>query len=193
MANIKLNNWILCISALLLSISSFSQIKVQGVTFPEKLGKEDKLLVLNGAGVRSKYYINVYVAGLYLINKNTNAKEIIDADKPTAVRLQIISSLVSKDKMADAIVEGFEKSTGGKTASIKKEIDMIVNIFKSEPIKVGDVFDIWYTPGHGVMASKNGKKYDMLIPGLQYKKYLFGIWLGEDPVDANLKSKMLTL
>ncbi len=178
---------------LLLSNYNFAQIKVQGVTLPAKLGKEDKVCMLNGAGVRNKYFMNVYVAGLYVKTKTTNPAEVINADKPMAVRLQIISALVTQDRMAESIIEGFQKSTKGNTKPIQKEIDMIVRVFKSEPIKVGDVFDIWYTPGVGITATKNNKKFDVLIPGLQFKKYTFGIWLCENPVDDILKDKMLGL
>lgn len=182
----------LCFSIMLASIS-FSQVKLYGVAFPAKLGFDNKVVVLNGAGVRNKYFMNVYVAGLYLRTKNSNPQEIINADQPMAVRLQIISSLVTRDRMAESIIEGFEQSTGGKTKPIQKEIDMIIKIFKSEPIKVGDVFDIMYTPGKGITATKNGKDYGILIKGLSFKKAVFGIWLGEDPVDDPLKDKMLGL
>jgi hypothetical protein len=171
----------------------FSQVKVQGVTLPPKLGKDDKSCILNGAGVRNKYFMNVYVAGLYLPAKTSKPEEIINADKPMAVRMQIISALVTQERMTSSMIEGFEKSTGGKTAPIKNEIDMCVKIFKSEPVKVGDFYDVFYIPGEGVTASKNGKKIDILIPGLQFKKYLFAIWLGKDPVDDPLKDKMLGL
>jgi hypothetical protein len=178
---------------LLFNHDTFAQLKVQGVTLPAKLSKDDKTCTINGAGVRNKYFMNVYVAGLYLTAKSNNPNDIVNADKPMAVRLQIISALVTQDRMAQSIIEGFEKSTKGNTKPIQKDIDQIIKIFKSEPIKVGDVFDIWYTPGIGITATKNNKKFDILIPGLQFKKFTFGIWLGEDPVDDTLKDLMLGL
>ncbi len=171
--------------------SSIAQVTIHGVTLPEKLGREDKVCILNGAGVKKHYFISIYVAGLYLKNKNTNPNAIINDDQVIAVRMQIISSLVTKDRMCESIKEGFNKSTGGNTAPIQKEIDMIVKIFQSEEIKVGDVFDIWYFPGKGVMASKNAEKLDLLIPGLYFKKSLFDIWLGENSADKELKESML--
>lgn len=173
--------------------SLVSQITTHGVTLPAKLGREDVTLNLNGGGVRNKYFMNVYVAGLYVKSKSSNAKDIINANEPMAVRLQIISNLVTKDRMAESIEEGFEKSTNGNTKSIEKEMTLILKVFNSEPIKVGDYFDIWYFPGKGVMAWKNGKKYDFTISGMTFKKALFGIWLGEDPVDDPLKDKMLDI
>ena len=170
-----------------------AQITMYGVTLPAKLGTEDKVCVLNGAGVRKHYFINTYVAGLYIPKKNSDPSAIINADEAIAVRLQIISSLVTQERMTESVKEGFRKATGGKTAPIQKEIDLVLKIFNSEPIKVGDVFDIWYIPGKGVIASKNAKKLAMEIPGLAFKKLLYSIWLGKDPVDEGLKDGMLGL
>ncbi len=178
---------------LVLVSTAISQVTVIGVKLPEKLGKDKKLLTLNGAGVRNRFFMNVYVAAIYLQSKTSNPNEIINANEPMAVRLQIVSALITQDKMVESIREGFEKSTGGKTAPLKADIDKIAKVFNSSPIKVGDVFDIWYIPGEGVSASKNNKKMDFNIKGLAFKKAVFGIWLGPDPVDDPLKDKMLGL
>lgn len=170
-----------------------AQITMYGVTLPAKLGTEDKVCVLNGAGVRKQYFINVYVAGLYIAKKSSDPNAIINADEAIAVRLQIISSLVTQKRMTESVKEGFRKATGGNTAPIQKEIDLVLKIFNSEPIKVGDVFDIWYIPGKGIVASKNAKKISLEIPGLTFKKLLYSIWLGKDPVDEGLKDSMLGL
>ena len=170
-----------------------AQVTMHGVTFPAKLGTEGKVCVLNGAGVRKHYFINIYVAGLYLPTKSSDPNAIINADDAIAVRLQIISSLVTQERMTESVKEGFRKATGGNTAPIQKEIDLVLKIFNSEPIKVGDVFDIWYIPGKGIVASKNAKKISLEIPGLTFKKLLYSIWLGKDPVDEGLKDSMLGL
>ena len=108
-----------------------------------------------------------------------------------AVRMHIISSKLTVDRMTESIREGFDRSLLGKTAKFRSQIDMIVEIFKSEPTKVGDVYDIFYTPGKGVTAKKNGVDYQILIPGIGFKKALMGIWLCPKPVDLNLKAGML--
>ena len=107
-----------------------------------------------------------------------------------AVKLNIISSLVTSDRMKDAIIEGFKKSTGNKTAPIQAKIDRFVKLFSLSPIVKGDVFDNVYTPSGGVQISKNGKVLDT-IDGLDFKTALWGIWLGNDPVDKDLKKGML--
>ncbi len=177
----------------LLSAHSSAQVKMYGVTLSPQIAPAKTTLTLNGGGVRTKYFIKVYVAGLYLQNKSSNPKEIIDADKPMSVRIHIISNLMTSANMAVAIREGFDKSCDGNVAPFKKQIDDICSIFQSDVIKVGDLFEIFYTPGVGVRAYKNNKLYDITMVGLPFKKALFGIWLSEDPVDLNLKKGMLGL
>jgi Chalcone isomerase-like len=182
----------LTLSALILNVLT-AQVKINGVTLAPKIAPAKTELVLNGGGVRTKFFMKVYVAGLYLQTKSKVAKDIIDADKQMSVRIHIISNLMTSANMATAIREGFEKSTKGKTEPFKKDIDLICTIFQSDVIKVGDVFEIYYVPGKGVRASKNGKDQGVVLPGMAFKKALFGIWFSEDPVDENLKEGMLGL
>jgi hypothetical protein len=167
-----------------------AQITLNNVTLPATLKQDKTELTLNGGGIRKKAFFKVYVAGLYVPAKSKNGNEIANADKPVAIRLQITSSVVSSSNMSESIREGFTKSTGGNTAPLQKKIDAFINVFSKEEIKEGNVFDIWYVPGEGVKTYKNGK-YLSTIEGLDFKKALFGIWLSDNPVDADLKKGLL--
>jgi hypothetical protein len=153
----------LLITASCLSNNSFAQTVVSGVKVPNKLGFAGSVRYLNGAGYREKYFMRVYVAALYMKDKNTNPKTIINADKPMSIRLQIISSMLTIETMVRYIREGFERSLNGKTEHLQTEIDLICDVFSSEPTKVGDVYDIHYTPGIGITCSKNGKPYTFSV------------------------------
>jgi hypothetical protein len=170
----------------------FSQVTLNDVMLPAMIKKENADLVLNGAGIRKKVIFKLYVAGLYLKEKTKDASEIIPADKPMLMRLTITSRLISSSNMSEAIEEGFKKSMNGNTAPLQGMIDLFINTFKKEEIKGGDVFEIGYTPNLGVQTYKNGK-YQGVIPGLDFKKALFGIWLSPNPVDSDLKKGLLGL
>ena len=90
--------------------------------------------------------------------------------------------------MIEAVDEGFKKSTGGNTTPLKDKIEKFKNSFSDE-IKKGDVFDIVYT-GEKISVYKNNTLKSE-IEGLDFKKAVFGIWLGNDPADSNLKDGML--
>ncbi|MCW3125578.1 MAG: chalcone isomerase [Bacteroidetes bacterium] len=173
-----------------LAITASAQITVSGVTFPGTMKAGANNLVLNGAGTRVKMMMDVYVAGLYVTAKGTNGDAISKSGDMSVVRLHITSGLVTSDRMVDAVKDGFQKSTGGNTAPIQAKIDRFVKLFSLEPIVKGNEFDMVYEPGKGVTISKGGKLLDT-IDGLDFKTALWGIWLGNDPVDKGLKAGLL--
>ena len=170
------------------SVTMNAQKTVAGVKVEDKLSIEGQNLVLNGVGTRVKLFMDMYVGALYLEKKSTNANEIMASKDGAAIRLTIVSGLISSDKMIDAVTEGFENSTGGKTAPLKSKIDKFISFFKDE-IKKGDVFTIVNTD-EGVVVYKNNTKKGV-IEGNDFKKALFGIWLSAKPADKNLKKAML--
>jgi hypothetical protein len=157
--------------------------------FPGKLRVGETELVLNGAGARTKYLMQMYLAGLYLAQPSGDAAAIVAADAPMAVRIQITSGLVTQEKLVASLNEGFANSTGGKTEPLRNEIEQFRRCFAAEIAK-GDVFDIVYMPTHGVVVLKNGKKQGA-VQGLPFKQALFGIWLGSAPAEEALKVAML--
>ena len=77
----------------------------------------------------------------------------------------------------------------GDTSALDAQITKFKGFFSDKIVKT-NVFDIAYIKGKGTVVYKNGKEVGM-IPGLEFKKALFGIWLGSDPADDDLKEAML--
>lgn len=174
----------------LISVSiSIAQTTVAGVTLPETENFQDQQLILNGAGVREKLWIDLYAGGLYLTKKSSDAEAIISADEAMSIKLHIVSKLISSNKMIEAVDEGFENATNGKTAALAEKIDKFKSFFMDE-ISRNDVFDLVYIPSEGVTVYKNGTEKGK-IPGMDFKKALFGIWLSARPADDDLKEAML--
>lgn len=166
-----------------------SALTVAGVDLPDTYSAMDTELTLNGAGTRSKWFIDLYVGGLYLPETMDDGQAIISADEPQAITLHIISGMITSDRMKSATVEGFENATNGDLSAIQKDVDTFLEVF-SEEIKEGDVFHLVYRPGQGVRVLKNGEERG-LIGDLEFKKALFGIWLSDQPAQEDLKEKML--
>ena len=114
---------LLFVSALSLPLFASSQTIIGGVSLPAKIESESGALSLNGGGIREKLWIDLYVGGLYLHNKNSNANDIINADKAMSIYIEIVSTLITSEKMIAAVDEGFIKSTKGNTAPFEKEIN----------------------------------------------------------------------
>lgn len=180
--------FIAVLAVLMMATASYS-LEMAGITMPDSVKSGDASLVLNGAGIRVKFFMDMYVGGLYLQQKSSDAAAIINADELMAVRLQIVSGLITSEKMEDAVREGFEKSTNENTAPIQQEIENFINVFR-EKINVNDIYEFFYVPGKGMAVYKNGAPASV-IPGIAFKKALFGIWIGDNPAQKNLKEGML--
>ena len=154
--------YLLSILALSFAFNLSAQLTIEGVNLPAKLEASSTELVLNGGGLREKYFLDLYVGGLYLKSKSTNADAIIKADEPMAIRIEIVSKLIDSNKMIDAIEDGMKNSTGGKTEELSKEIAEFKDAF-SEAIVIGDIYNIVYVPNEGVTVYKNDKQVKKLI------------------------------
>lgn len=175
--------------AVLMMAPLASAAQIGTVTLPDSLTAGTDTLLLNGAGFRKKLFIKVYAGGLYLKQKSTDARTIINADAPMAIRMHFVYDGVSSKKLINGWNEGFNNATGGNVAPIKTEIDQFNALFKEEA-KKNDIYDIVYMPNEGVRVFIKGEVKET-IKGLDFKKALFGIWLGEKPADAKLKKGML--
>ncbi len=175
------------ISFMFLSFS-VSAIELGGIDMPDTIEADGQELMLNGAGIRSKFVFDLYVAGLYLIAKEHDAEKIIKSTEPMALRLHIISSKITSKRMIHATRKGFKKATGGNIEPIAAEIEQFLEAFSDEIIK-GDVFEFIAT-NQGVVVSKNRVELQT-ISSAEFKQALFGIWLSEKPVKTKLKKKLL--
>jgi len=163
--------------------------EINDIEIADSIQVAEQSLALNGAGIRSKFFLNLYVGALYLNEKSTDAEKLISADEAMTIRLYITSSLIDGEKMSEATLDGFVKSTGGNLAPIQKEVELLIGAFR-DAVENNDVFDLQYLPGTGVSVLRNGET-KVVVPGLAFKQALFGIWLSEDPVQDDLKEGML--
>lgn len=166
-----------------------AQTTISGVKLDETITVEGKKLVLNGAGIREKWWIDLYVGSLYLPQKSKNGTEVVNSSETAAIKLDVVSGMISSEKMMGALDEGFEKSTNNNVAPLKDKIEKFKTFFKDK-FKKGDSFTIANVSGTGIVVYKNGTKKGS-IEGLDFKKALFGIWLSNNPADKDLKKSML--
>ena len=180
----------LFISLLMLSMTSMVSAqgrKISGVTFPPEMDIKGTSLFFNGCGLREKYTLDLYVAGLYLDKPTMDANKVINADAAQAIKIVIVSSKVTRDKFNESVKEGFANA-----APYKATPDQIKSFksFFAAPFKVNDEINMIYKPGKGTLVTINGQ-FKGIIKGLPFKKALFVIWLGNKPAQAKLKKGMM--
>lgn len=164
-------------------------LEVGGVKFEETQSVQGTPLLLNGAGIRNKFFMDVYVAGLYLPKRSTEAEAIIAGKELQSIRIVITSSQITRERLTDAITEGIQKSAGDDFARYEPMLDQLWSALTIE-VQKGDVFDFTYVPQQGVHFIRNGQSL-RVMPEFEFKKVLFGIWLGKDPIQPSLKADLL--
>jgi len=170
-----------------LSVSAQSTKTYGGVKFPTTIEIGKTSLELNGGGIREKYFMDLYAAALYVPNKTDEPGKIVYGDVEQAIHIKIISSMVTREKFIESTTEGFKNAGHGKASD--SEIKKFMGYF-SDDFKIGDKIQLEYLPEKGTIVKKNGTVKGT-IPGLEFKKALFAIWLGSKPASADLKKGML--
>ena len=175
----------------LFPLTGFSKdFEIGGIQIQPQINVDKAPLVLKGAGVRSKFFIKLYAASLYTKDSKSPVEEVVSGQQPAAVRLNILTGVITSKDMISAVEDGFLKATGGNIAPIKSQIDQFLKVFSSEKIQDGDQFTLFSSKKEGIIAYKNGKEV-VRVPGEAFRQALLNIWLGKDPADKNLKQDML--
>ena len=173
----------------IISIGLFSVTTLTATEIPKTIEYEDTELILNGHGTRVVFFMKVYDGSLYLAKKSTDAKEIVNNNAPMAIRIDVISEMVTAEAMKKALSDGLEKSTNKNTGPISNQIEQLASSFDSA-VSSGDYYEFIYIPEIGTHVLKNNELVE-LIPGFNFKKAFFGIFLSDNPIQKNLKKAML--
>lgn len=146
-------------------------------------------LQLNGMGYRTKFVFNIYVGGLYTETK-ADSRDAVQALKgPKRVLMHMTYDEVSHEKMADAWREGFEENASDEQfKKLESRLSTFISYFPD--LKEGDVVLLDYIPATGTVISFNGEA-KAVIEGADFYSALLDVWLGEEPVDDDLKEAML--
>jgi hypothetical protein len=171
---------------LLLSAPAWA-LEVAGVNVPATATVAGKTLSLNGAGVRSKFFVKVYVGALYTEKKVATTEELLRDPGEKAVRMHFVHKKVEKEKIVEVFAEGLANNAPetAHSANAKTFLSWFRNDFVA-----GDTVGIDVSPDGALSASHNGKALGTLRDPAFARAVLL-IWFGEKPADAGLKKGML--
>jgi len=171
------------------STLSYTQT-INGVVLKDKIKVHDQDLFLNGAGTRNKFFIDIYVGALYVVDTTNDAVSIINSTTIKSMHLHIISNWISRKLLKTALRSELKSSSTVKEMDqLQKEIEVFLSTFNEE-IRKGDQFIFNIIPGIGVEVYKNSKLIKS-IQGDQFSKRLLQLWIGRLPVDKKLKAEIL--
>ena len=165
--------------------------EVAGVAVQETINADDgTVLQLNGAGIRTKLFFDIYVAQLYLEKPAASVAEVIAAEGKKRMVMHFLYKEVQKDKLVEAWNDGFKGNTGSEDlAKLQGRIDQFNALF--EDVKKGDVIVLDYVPATGTAVTIKGLQKGV-VPGKDFNDAMLKIWLGEAPVTESLKKDLLS-
>ena len=180
-------------AALALPLTAFAQtVDLAGIKYPPTATAGSSTLLLNGAGIRYRFVVKVYTAGLYLQTKAATAEAVLAAPGPKRLHIVMLRDidgnelgrLFTRGMQDNAPREEFSKSIPGTLR--------IAEIFAAKKrLSNGESFTVDWTPGQGTSISINGKAQGEPIKEPEFFSALLRIWLGQQPADAGLKASLL--
>lgn len=164
-------------ATLSLATLSASAATVAGTKIEDTVTVNGQNLVLNGAALRKKFVVKVYVGALYLPAKQGNAGAILAADTP---RRQVMHFLydVDKGKMAEAWEDGLKDNAPNASAEVKTAFAKLSSWM--EDMKEGQRIVLTYEPATGTTVEVNGKTKGTL-PGKAVADAILNTWIGPKP------------
>ena len=157
--------------------------------FADNVKAGDADLVLNGLGIRKATFlaVKVYVAGLYLPKKSSDAGQILGAGGPWQLVLRFVHSVDASD-IRGAFKEGLENNAGDKLAALRPQIDSLDA--QMVDFKDGQYLSFTSDPPKGITVDANGAS-GSAIAGADFATALLSIWIGPKPPNVDIKSGLL--
>lgn len=185
----RLLGFLAAVSGSIVPAATASAAECQKIAFPDSVKAGDADLVLNGLGIRKATMLNVkvYVAGLYLPQKSTDAGQILGSDQPWRLVLRFMRDVDASD-IRDAFDEGFEKTAGEELEAMRKRIEALNAEIMD--FKEGHYLAYGYDPATGSVVDVNGAT-GAPIEGADFANALLAISIGKEPPNEDLKSGLL--
>jgi hypothetical protein len=180
------------LSILLLCICAQAQAaEVEGVKLEDSAHVASRDLQFNGAGVRSKLFLDLYIAALYLPEKTTSASAVLGDGGEKRIALHFLRD-IGADHLSGALNKAIAANhTPAELAALDAALKEFSAIFNGmAEMKKGDSVTLDYLPGSGTQISVNGVLKGKIADAAFYAA-LLKIWLGDKPVQNSLKQKLL--
>ncbi|MEO3715476.1 chalcone isomerase family protein [Roseateles flavus] len=167
-------------------------VEVAGVNVEPTAKVAGKELKLNGAGIRTRVIVKVYVMGLYLTEKQTTPAGVFESQGPRRFSITMLREVTGED-FGQAFMAGITANTDkAERSKFVNQLGAFGEVFVNVgSMKKGDTLTADWVPGTGMVMAVNGKTVGETLPDIGFYNAVLKIWLGEKPVDTSLKPALL--
>ena len=168
-------------------VLSLPAAELAGVTLEDRIEAHGQEWVLNGLGLRKVAIIKVYVAGLYLPEKSSDAAAILGADGPRHLVMNFLRGVSAKD-LCDGWNDGLKNNTPDASDAVKRDFETLCGYMGD--VEKDDQVVFTYLPANGTAVSVQGEEKGT-IAGKDFADALFACWLGPKPPGKKFKAGIL--
>lgn len=161
--------------------------ELAGVEMADRSSVGDAELVLNGLALRKRFIVKVYVAGLYLPKKTTDAAAILEADEPRRLVMEFLRD-VDGESIAGGWNDCLENNSPNASADVEAGFAQLNRWMTA--VEKGDRIRFTYQPGTGTEVAVGGDAQGT-IEGKSFADALFACWVGEVPPSDDFKEGLL--
>jgi hypothetical protein len=165
--------------------------EVAGVKIDDQAQLAGADLVLNGAGLRKRVFFQVYAIGLYLPKKTSSALDAVSMAGPKRIEIRMLRD-VSAAQFAEALSDGIrENHSEADAKALEPRVKQLADTMaQMKEAKNGSTIRM-DSVGGAMQLGIDGKAAGAPIPGDDFFRALLRIWLGDKPVQDDLKKALL--
>ena len=156
------------------------------VCFDEVLKVGSKELNLLGVGKYEFFFFDVYTASFYA-EQTCTIEQVLEPGQHKALILYYHRE-ISPSKFIDVSTDTIRKGSPTLSQEVQSGLQMISEMFL--PVQEGDRYVLTYEPDVGTKLYHNRELLG-IIPGAEFAKAYFGIWLSKDSVSSSLRDELL--
>jgi len=165
---------------------------VAGIKYDNTVTVGGQRLVLNGAGLRTRFAFKVYAAGLYLAQKADTPQGVYASAGARRLHVVMLRD-IDANELGKLFTDGMQKNT--EPPEFARAIPGTVRLGElfaaQKRMASGESFTVDYLPGTGTTILINGRPAGEPIREAEFFGALMKIWLGPKPADGTLKEALL--
>lgn len=184
-----------CLGAALgagVAVGSVQAATLEGQHFDDTIVLASHKLQLNGLGLRGVAWVKAFVAGLYVSSPSRDAAQLLAESGPRRLRLKVMvqapSSELSKSllrRVRRHETPEAQEALGERLSAFTQQLDGMGQL---EP---GDVVDMDYVPGKGVVLARNGNAVGKPLLGADLYRAVLQVFVGEHSIDPVMRQGLL--
>jgi len=173
-------------------VPAMALVEMDGVALDDSVLVAGKSLKLNGAGVSARLIFKIYAMGLYLQDRRGTVHDVLSMDGPRRVVISMLRD-VSGEDFNDGLMQYVSVERGALPETVTGHMLHLGKAIASQPqgLRKGDTLTLDWVPGIGTVVELNKKPLTKPFRDIAFYNALLNIWLGDNPADPALKTKLL--